>query len=112
MKPASIRAVRRGERRKNILDKVITAAVNLGEAIALQKHNQERRQQLSYLSWHLRQESNRQIPVDAKRLTRGHLKTVLRDLQYLDRDRRLLAGKATRFRDMIKEASVRLLKDL
>jgi hypothetical protein len=96
--------------RKALLDGLITAAVGLGETIELQKGNAERRQQLSYICRSLRQYQTRRLPEGAGKVNRSHLRMVLRDRQYLERDRRQLAKKTKHFRDMINWASADVLK--
>ena len=101
MKQAPVGSVRREESRKTLLDGLITAAVWLGEVIELQKSNEERGHQLSYLYRHLREESGRRIPQDAQKLVRSHLKMVLHGQQYVEYDRRKLNEKAKDLRNTI-----------
>ena len=97
-------------RRKALLDRLITATVGLGEVIELQKNNGRQRQQLEFISrrLRLRQENGRWLPEQGKKLNRSHLKALLDDQKYLEKDRRELAEKAKHFRDMIKANSVKL----
>ena len=96
--------------RRKLLNRLVSAAVALGEAVELQKSNTQQRQQLAFILQRLRKDqTDPRTPDEARKLVRSHIRIVSRDRRYLDGDRRKLGAKAKRLREAINLASARLL---
>ena len=99
------------ERRKALLDRLVATAVSLGEALELQKSNEQQRQHLGSILERLRKDqTDPRTPEGARKLVRSHFKIVDRDKRYLNADQRKLEEKAKRLRDAISRTSARLSK--